>query len=45
MEINIASHLEIVNYMLAMDFDQAAESMSNHIEEGRNTAVYLLSGQ
>lgn len=44
MEINIASHLEIVNYMLASDFDQAALSMSNHIEEGRNTAIHLLTG-
>jgi DNA-binding GntR family transcriptional regulator len=44
MEINIASHLEIVNYMLASEFDQAAQSMSNHIEEGRNTAIHLLTG-
>lgn len=44
MEINIASHLEIVNHMLALDFDQAAESMLGHIEEGRNTAMRLLGG-
>ncbi len=44
MEINIASHLEIVNHMLASDFDQAAQAMSNHIEEGRNTAINLLTG-
>ncbi|MEA5059079.1 MAG: GntR family transcriptional regulator [Clostridia bacterium] len=45
MEINIASHLEIVNHMLAMHFDQAADAMFSHIEEGRNTAIRLLSGQ
>lgn len=45
MEINIASHLEIVNHMLALRLDQAAEAMFYHIEEGRNTTMRLLTGQ
>ena len=45
MEVNIASHLKIVDYMLALDFDRAADAMESHIDEGRSAAMRLLGGQ